>query len=239
MQTALPAGAHAPRAQYLGCASRRRRSLGTRHGAASSAPCTAAHAGARDKQEVYVDSIVAAVRQAARDAGFALLLRDKCEDAGAPSSLMLDDGTDALCDGTTGARLGRRVRVRDATEASAALQLAGSDAAVLVEPADGCWSVIPAENLVAAFAGSGTRLLVSASSADGALALLGALQRGVDAVVLATDDAAQVAALEAHLRQRHAGVCMQRATVTRVEPAGCAARPALLTVLRVHAPLFS
>lgn len=65
---------------------------------------------------------------------------------------------------------------------------------IVVDATD--WSIIPAENLVAAAqAGGGSsrlQLLMVASTAADARTLLGALEKGVDGVVLATDDVAQV-----------------------------------------------
>lgn len=70
---------------------------------------------------------------------------------------------------------------------------------VVVDATD--WSIIPAENLVAAAqAGSssnGLKLLMVASNAKDALTLFGALEKGVDGVVMATDDVSQVL-LEGH-----------------------------------------
>lgn len=70
----------------------------------------------------------------------------------------------------------------------------GLSGIIVVDATD--WSIIPAENLVAAAqAGSGSsglQLLMVASTAADAQTLFGALEKGVDGVVLATDDVAQV-----------------------------------------------
>jgi 3-dehydroquinate synthase class II len=54
------------------------------------------------------------------------------------------------------------------------------------------WSIIPAENLVAAFQGTATNVLLWATTASEARTLLGALERGVDGVVLKTDSVQEV-----------------------------------------------
>lgn len=57
------------------------------------------------------------------------------------------------------------------------------------------WSIIPAENLVAAAQlgsdSASLQLFMKASTAEDALTLFGALEKGVDGVVMATNDVAQ------------------------------------------------
>lgn len=84
-----------------------------------------------------------------------------------------------------GGRHGMIVSVDDAAGQQAALAAVGVTDWVLAECRE--WRMIPLENLVGAAAGSGTRvaaLLTSASQLQGAA---GALQLGVDAVVLAPE----------------------------------------------------
>ncbi len=158
---------------------------------------------------MFVKSGDAATCAAALAAGFKLL---GSRDAGA--ELAVDaDGT--LFD-AAGARVGRSVTLRDARDVLAANALAGSEAVVLAAVSDGCWQIIPAENMVAAFARTRTRLLFRANSADDAGVLLGALETGVDGVVLATDDAAEVAQLHSALRPPRRVPELLPAVVTRV-----------------------
>eukprot|EP00850_Spirogloea_muscicola_P023625 SM000373S13607 [mRNA] locus=s373:41764:44437:+ [translate_table: standard] len=58
------------------------------------------------------------------------------------------------------------------------------------------WRMIPAENLVAAFQGSGTQILMLTGSATDAQGMLEALEVGTDGIVLRTDDVEQVLALK-------------------------------------------
>jgi 3-dehydroquinate synthase class II len=210
MQHAL---AHAPAVRPPLTRSVRRRAL--RCGAHASLT-------AREK-EVYVRSGDAGVLQAARAAGFALLGTRGDGDAPADAALLLDE-RDVLTN-AAGDAVGRRVVIADAAAAAAVALLAGAGhERVLVEPTSGCWAIIPAENLVAAFASSPTRLLLLASSADDARLFLGALQAGVDGVVLHTERREDVEALSAHLRRSSAlpaGVQLAPACITRVVPLGC------------------
>ena len=63
------------------------------------------------------------------------------------------------------------------------------------------WGVIPAENLVAAYASSTTRLFARVRDATTARTMLEALETGVDGVVLCTSDPNEVRALDAILRE--------------------------------------
>lgn len=165
---------------------------------------------------VYVQTVDAAARSAALAAGFKLLQLGGTVPREQGTELVLDG---ALLTDAAGKRLGRSVTLRTSSDQAAATALAGLEEVVLVRVADGCWQVIPAENLVAAFATTRTRLLFACSSAEDAGVLLGALETGVDGVVLATDDAAEAAKLQALLVRSHSAARrpLLPATVTRVE----------------------
>ena len=152
-----------------------------------------------------------ATREAARAVGFRLF--------GGEGAELVQHADGTLLD-AAGARAGRSVALRDARDLAAAVALAGSEAAVLVDAAAGVWTIIPAENLVAAFAATRTRLLFKARSADDARVLFGALELGVDGVVLASDNAAEVAQLQKALRQPRRVPELLPAVVTRVVNVG-------------------
>jgi len=158
-----------------------------------------------------VESRDPATREAARAAGFRLF--------GGEGAELVQHADGTLLD-AAGARAGRSVALRDACDLAAAVALAGSEAAVLVDAAAGVWTIIPAENLVAAFAATRTRLLFKARSADDARVLFGALELGVDGVVLASDNAAEVAQLQKALRQPRRVPELLPAVVTRVVNVG-------------------
>lgn len=61
--------------------------------------------------------------------------------------------------------------------------------------------VIPAENMVAAFQGSGTALYATASTASDAQVYFEALEMGTDGVVLHTDDPSEIFALKVWIFQ--------------------------------------
>ncbi|CAL8468068.1 g7607 [Coccomyxa elongata] len=86
------------------------------------------------------------------------------------------------------------------------------------------WRIIPAENLVAAFQGTGSQLMPVATSAADAKVMLEALEAGTDGVVLKTNNAAEVWDLIAWLQERKAGqakrLAYEVAKVTRLEPVG-------------------
>lgn len=75
----------------------------------------------------------------------------------------------------------------DTPEAQAkALSLAGKVKTVIVETAD--WTIIPLENMIAKFRGSGTEVLACASTKDEAELFLTTMEHGVDGVVINVDD---------------------------------------------------
>lgn len=66
------------------------------------------------------------------------------------------------------------------------MSLAGKKKAVIVETAD--WTIIPLENLIAAFDGSGTELYVSAKNSDDAKLYLTTMEKGVDGIIIDISD---------------------------------------------------
>ena len=66
------------------------------------------------------------------------------------------------------------------------MSLAGKKKAVIVETTD--WTMIPLENLIAAFDGSGTELYVSAKNSDDAKLYLTTMEKGVDGIIIAIND---------------------------------------------------
>ena len=212
---------------------------------------------------VWVQPLTAEAAQAAAESGVRVLLFDESEVANAADFATLarfdavvvrfDDG---LLSDVTGKSLGVAVDLRTPADVRRAESLSSSSSSKTPEGCDGDengseesvvladardWTLIPAENLVAAFqearrraqasweaavrkGGDGDessplpkrpkptpRLLMTAPTSDGALALLGALESGVDGVVLRTGDPRQVRAL-----------C---AAVLEAAPAEAAARP--------------
>ena len=67
-----------------------------------------------------------------------------------------------------------------------ALSYAGSKKTVAVRTSD--WTVIPLENMIAGFGGSGTELLACASDAESARLFLTTMEKGADGVIIAADD---------------------------------------------------
>ncbi len=71
-----------------------------------------------------------------------------------------------------------------------ALSLAGKKKAVIVTTSD--WTVIPLENMIAKFGGSGTAVYACASNVDDAKLFLTTMEKGVDGVVIDVDDPLKV-----------------------------------------------
>ena len=71
-----------------------------------------------------------------------------------------------------------------------AMSLAGKKDAVIVTTSD--WTVIPLENLIAKFGGSGTKVYACASSVEDANLFLTTMEKGVDGIVIDIEDPLQI-----------------------------------------------
>lgn len=113
----------------------------------------------------------------------------------------------------------------EAMNASARSAALSGTAAVMDCGTGGNWSVIPAENAVAAFAGSERALLAVASTASEARVFLEALETGTDGIVLRTRDPNEVRAM----RDVASGgsVALEMATVRTIERVGAGDRVAV------------
>lgn len=116
-----------------------------------------------------------------------------------------------------------RVVISSVRDQERALSLAGKHEAVLVDAR--AWKIIPHENLIAAYHGRGTKLIVEAKDVDEAKVLLETLERGVDIVLLPARHACEAAA-----RLTAADIePLREATITRVKPVGSGDRACLDT----------
>lgn len=70
------------------------------------------------------------------------------------------------------------------------LALAGKKDAVVIETGD--WTVIPLENMIAKFRTAGTRIYAVARSKEDATLYLQTMEKGVDGVVIETDDSREI-----------------------------------------------
>ena len=71
-----------------------------------------------------------------------------------------------------------------------AMSLAGKKKAVIVTTSD--WTVIPLENMIAKFRSAGTKVMAVASKKEEAELYLTTMEKGVDGVVIQTDDPLQI-----------------------------------------------
>ncbi len=132
-----------------------------------------------------------------------------------------------------GRRIGNVVLIEDRGDVADAIGLIAKGRTVLLETPD--WTVIPLEDLVAARHGEGLtgRALAIVGSADEGRLALGALEHGVDGVVLRPTDPADVKPAMASLRHAADGgtqLMLSVATVVRVEELGLGDRACVDTV---------
>jgi len=119
-------------------------------------------------------------------------------------------GDEVLRDGRTVARL---VTVAGPEDLEKAYSLRGQVENLVVSARD--WKVIPLENLIAVFQGSGTRLLAEADDLDEAKLFLETMEVGADGVVL-SGDPSRLAEISALLPGREARVELVALPVTKI-----------------------
>jgi 3-dehydroquinate synthase II len=165
-----------------------------------------------DKDDVR--SIVAA----ALEVGFDQIVLDRPDDGlsklGRFSPILLKDGA-FLFDA---AEVGRLATIREAKDEVAVRGLRGTTKHVVVRTHD--WKIIPLENLIAHFQGSGTRLLVEVHDASEAKLFFETLEVGVDGVLLTPTSPAEVRALRRLLESEEVRVDLLRARITAIRPLG-------------------
>lgn len=142
---------------------------------------------------------------AALEAGVDTLLFDEADAASAAAwarlgrfrTLIVKREGGVIVEGGTPVALSVRVSSPSDVDAAAALVAApppDSAVGIVIDPVDGAWAIIPAENLVAAWqvarrgGGSPPPLFVAASTADTALTAASALEAGAEGILLRTGD---------------------------------------------------
>ncbi len=81
-------------------------------------------------------------------------------------------------------------RIDTPEEQSAVLAMAGKKDAVVIETGD--WTIIPLENMIAKFRTAGTKIYAVARSKEDASLYLQTMEKGVDGVVIETEDSGDV-----------------------------------------------
>lgn len=132
-----------------------------------------------------------------------------------------------------GRRVGNVVSIDSRADVERAIAMVAKGRTVLLETPD--WTVIPLEDLVAARHGEGLsgRALALVSTAEEGRLALGALEHGVDGIVLRPGDPADVKPAMASLRKMAEGgtyLALAVATVTRVQELGLGDRACVDTV---------
>jgi len=161
---------------------------------------------------------VRAIVAAALEAGFDQIVLDKPDERlaklGRFSPIILKDGA-FLFDG---AEIGRLATIREPKDEKAVRGLAGTTKHVVVRTED--WKVIPLENLIAAFQGTGTRLLVEVHDAAEAKLFFETMEVGVDGILLAPSSPAVVRAVGRLLESVEMKVGLVPARITAIRPLG-------------------
>lgn len=88
---------------------------------------------------------------------------------------------------------GKDVTIVDITspeDQEKAMKLVGKTPAAVMSSSD--WTIIPMENLIAKFSGTGTKVMACASDPEEAKLYLGVMEKGVDGIVISVDDPGKV-----------------------------------------------
>lgn len=107
-------------------------------------------------------------------------------------------------------------QIKSADDVTRLMQMAGTNGIIIMDSVD--WKIIPAENLIAAFQNTPTKLFAIVDSIEDAKSMFGMLEIGVDGCVLRTGSELQVSAFASLKRQLvdHAGQSVPNITHAKV-----------------------
>src|SRR5712691_32951 len=114
--------------------------------------------------------------------------------------------------------IGRLATIRSAKDEASVRALRGTTKHVVVRTED--WKIIPLENLIAHFQGSGTRLFVEVHDAAEAKLVFEAMEVGVDGILLTTASTKEIRALRSLLESLRHDIPLARGKVTAVRLLG-------------------
>jgi 3-dehydroquinate synthase II len=114
--------------------------------------------------------------------------------------------------------VGRLATIRVPADEAKVRALRGRTKHIVVRTED--WNVIPVENLIAHFQGSGTRLFVEVHDATEAKLFFEAMEVGVDGIFLTPSAPKEIRAVRGLLESSRPNVSLIRARVTSVRPLG-------------------
>jgi 3-dehydroquinate synthase II len=114
--------------------------------------------------------------------------------------------------------IGRSVTIQSPKDESFARGLRGKTPHVIVRMKD--WKMIPLENLIAHFQGSGTRLLVEVHDAAEAKRVFETMEIGVDGILLTTSSLAEIRAVRAIMDSESRRVSLTIGQIASIRPVG-------------------
>lgn len=135
-----------------------------------------------DRKEMLVSAIESGIRTA-------VVRREDLDMSSLGRIELVADGEDV-----------RIVDIRSPEDQRKAMALAGKCRAVVVSSSD--WTVIPLENLIAGFAGTGTKVMACAPDAESAKLYLETMEKGADGVVISVSDPGEIRTFAGLLDER-------------------------------------
>jgi len=115
-----------------------------------------------------------------------------------------------------GRQIGVVLTIRDHKDAERASRFKGKQEFVLVESHD--WKVIPLENLIAEFQGTGTKVIASCATLDEAKLFAATLESGVDGLAITVSEPSQLSQFTSLRRSEGPEVDLTEAVVKVVRP---------------------
>lgn len=148
-----------------------------------------------DRKEILISAIESGITTAIirpEDSGFSSLGKIR----------LITDGDDV-----------RIINIESPKDQERAMSLAGKCGAVVVSSSD--WTIIPLENMIARFEGTGTKVLACASDPESAALYLKTMEKGTDGVVISVDDPGEIRKF-AHLIRDSGMLGLKEVEVTAV-----------------------
>lgn len=161
---------------------------------------------------------VRSIVSAAIEAGFDQIVLAKRDESlrglGRFSPIFLKDNLFLFDD----AEIGRLATIRSAKDEISVRGLKGATKHIVVRTED--WKIIPLENLIAHFQGSGTRLLVEVHDAAEAKLAFETMEVGVDGILLTPSSPNEIRAVRGLIESKGQDVPLVRAKVTSIRSIG-------------------
>ncbi len=123
------------------------------------------------------------------------------------------------------------IELRTPEDQERAMSLAGSAKGVILDSRD--WTIIPLENMIARFGGTGTKILACADDTDQAKLYMQTMEKGVDGIVICTEDGNRIRGFS-DIIQNSGSVSLSEVEVIEIRNTEIGDRVCVDTVSNMH-----